>query len=125
MDTLWVALLLMVKLIPFSLLTRELIYPAQVLCVALDSTHASRSPLSLDPSTLPNPLATISEEQLRSLPKILFQASQRALAIGEWESIPRVRSIQVRLLLRLLKTGLQRALADHRPLHAVPSALQC
>lgn len=75
-DVLWIALLFM------------------VLSVALDSTNTSRSPLSLNPLKH-NPLGGMSDEQLHTLPEVFFQASQRALALGEWESIPRVRSIQV------------------------------
>ncbi|KAL8281363.1 hypothetical protein RQP46_006397 [Phenoliferia psychrophenolica] len=83
-DIFWVALLLM----------------ASVICVALDSTHASRSPLSLEASlaTGTTPLSTFSEEQLRTMPEIWFQASQAALALGSWESVPRVRSVQVIIL---------------------------
>lgn len=123
-DFFWVALLLMVSSANPSTKLMSSPFPLQVLCVALDSTHASRSPLSLDPSTTPNPLASISDEQLRSLPEIFFQASQRALAIGEWESIPRVRSIQVRHLSSVASSTKLTAPADHRPLHAVSSALQ-
>lgn len=69
-----------------------------VICVALDSTHASRSPLSLDPTQrdTPSPLAAFSEEQLRALPERWFAAAQRALTLAEWETVPRIRSIQVR-----------------------------
>ncbi|KAK4702031.1 hypothetical protein P7C70_g4194, partial [Phenoliferia sp. Uapishka_3] len=72
-----------------------------VICVALDSTHASRSPLSLDSSLAPgviSPLSAFSDEQLRAFPDIWFQASQAALALGCWESQPRVRSVQAIVL---------------------------
>ncbi|KAI5479172.1 Zn(2)-C6 fungal-type transcription factor [Pseudohyphozyma bogoriensis] len=80
-DLLWIALLLM------------------VICVALDSTHTSRSPLSLvDTPVAPTPLSRFTDEELRTLPEVWFQASQAALALGEWETIPRVRSIQTIIL---------------------------
>jgi hypothetical protein len=64
----------------------------------LDGINSSRSPLSLESAALPNPLATLTDDELRALPETFFQASQRALAIAEWESIPRIRSIQTIVL---------------------------
>ena len=70
------------------------------MCVALDCTHASRSPLSLDPATTsaPNPLSAIADDRLRVLPEKWFAAAQRALALGEWETYPRVRTLQTIVL---------------------------
>lgn len=66
----------------------------------MDSTHASRSPLSLerDSKPLPDPLGVYSDEQLRALPERWFAAAQRALTLAEWETIPRVRSVQTIVL---------------------------
>lgn len=98
-DILWISLLLMVSFFIFFDEQEFMLIPKQVLCVALDSTHTSRSPLSLDPgqtSLSSSPLSTFTEEQLRALPETWFHAAQAALALAEWETIPRVRSIQVR-----------------------------
>ncbi|GAA5940469.1 hypothetical protein JCM1841_001026 [Sporobolomyces salmonicolor] len=89
-DVLWLSLLLM------------------VLCLALDSTHFSRSPLALDPSRTPGtapaapaeltPLGMYTSEQLEDLPERWFAIAMRAMNLGEWETIPRVRSIQTIIL---------------------------
>ncbi|SGY16443.1 BQ5605_C012g06873 [Microbotryum silenes-dioicae] len=67
-----------------------------VICVALDSTRASRSPLSLDPpkADQSSPLESFTPEEIEVLPERWFAASQRALRLAEWETIPRIRSIQ-------------------------------
>ncbi|GAA5958019.1 hypothetical protein JCM21900_004747 [Sporobolomyces salmonicolor] len=89
-DVLWLSLLLM------------------VLCLALDSTHFSRSPLALDPSRTPGtaptapaeltPLGMYTSEQLEGLPERWFAIAMRAMNLGEWETISRVRSIQTIIL---------------------------
>ncbi|GAA5861890.1 hypothetical protein JCM3774_001341 [Rhodotorula dairenensis] len=90
-DPFWLALLLM------------------VICLALDSMHYSRSPLSL--RTEPNgnasskdsvgngtPLEAYTQEQLKALPERWFGASMRALKLAEFETVPRIRSIQTIVL---------------------------
>ncbi|GAA6027400.1 hypothetical protein JCM8097_007831 [Rhodosporidiobolus ruineniae] len=89
-DLFWLALLLM------------------VLCLALDSLHFRRSPPA-DPK-LPSPedgdeeratedpLLVYSEEQRRESPERWFAASMRALRLAEWETVPRVRTIQTIVL---------------------------
>lgn len=86
-DPFWLALLLM------------------VLCLALDSMHYSRSPLSLrtevngqkdsTPVGKDTPLEAYTQEQLKALPERWFGASMRALKLAEFETVPRIRSIQV------------------------------
>ncbi|GAA5981930.1 hypothetical protein JCM10908_004671 [Rhodotorula pacifica] len=97
-DPFWLALLLM------------------VICLALDSMHYSRSPLSLrtesnghqphqhsKESTAPEvgkdtPLEAYTQEQLKALPERWFSASMRALKLAEFETVPRIRSIQTIVL---------------------------
>ncbi|GAA5868804.1 hypothetical protein JCM1840_005125 [Sporobolomyces johnsonii] len=89
-DVFWLSLLLM------------------VLCLALDSTHFSRSPLALDPSRTPGtapaaptestPLSMYTSEQLEGLPERWFAVAMRAMRLGEWETVPRIRSIQTIIL---------------------------
>ncbi|KAG0667170.1 hypothetical protein C6P46_002582 [Rhodotorula mucilaginosa] len=89
-DPFWLALLLM------------------VLCLALDSMHYSRSPLSLrtevngqkdsTPVGKDTPLEAYTQEQLKALPERWFGASMRALKLAEFETVPRVRSIQTIVL---------------------------
>lgn len=72
-----------------------------VLSLALDSLHHSRSPLALDPTRTmieekDNPLEAYGEETLKKMPERWFGASLRALRLAEFETVPRIRSIQVR-----------------------------
>ncbi|BGP15860.1 hypothetical protein JCM10213v2_003849 [Rhodosporidiobolus nylandii] len=78
-----------------------------ILCLALDSMHFKRSPLALDGGGAEragegqggeDPLRMYTEEQRRLLPERWFAASMRALKLAEWESVPRVRSIQTIIL---------------------------
>ncbi|GAA5884601.1 hypothetical protein JCM16303_003676, partial [Sporobolomyces ruberrimus] len=83
-----------------------------VLCLAVDSTHFSRSPLALDPTRTANssstpqgsypdqqsPLSAYSPSQLEALPERWFGIAMRAMRLGEWETIPRIRSVQTIIL---------------------------
>ncbi|GAA5980707.1 hypothetical protein JCM5350_006359 [Sporobolomyces pararoseus] len=79
-----------------------------VLCLAVDSTHFSRSPLALDPNRTstttptaqpePSPLSAYSPSQLEALPERWFGIAMRAMRLGEWETIPRIRSVQTIIL---------------------------
>ncbi|GAA6012945.1 hypothetical protein JCM10207_008390 [Rhodosporidiobolus poonsookiae] len=85
-----------------------------ILCLALDSMHFKRSPLALSSSGSgdgeplasagegegegDDPLRMYSDEQRRKLPERWFAASMRALKLAEWETVPRVRSIQTIIL---------------------------
>lgn len=110
-DIFWLSLLFMVRPLsphtpPFTVLT--LVCNLQVLCLAIDSTHFSRSPLALDPSRSngtgstpaalhePGPLSAYSPAQLEAFPERWFGIAMRAMRLGEWETVPRIRSIQVR-----------------------------
>ena len=119
-DPFWLALLLM------------------VLCLALDSMHYSRSPLSLrtevngqkdsTPVGKETPLEAYTQEQLKALPERWFGASMRALKLAEFETVPRIRSIQVsrhqrRVRSRCIETQRVFHLADHRALYAISAAL--
>lgn len=80
---------------------KGLIRVKQVLCVSLDGSGSSRSPMSLEePSNSidSTPLAYFSKDERKTRPAVWFEAAQRALALAEWETIPRVRSIQVIIL---------------------------
>ncbi|BGP55261.1 hypothetical protein JCM8202v2_002859 [Rhodotorula sphaerocarpa] len=92
-DPFWLALLLM------------------VICLALDSMHYSRSPLALQGEHAHahgadvrgmvgqgTPLEMYSQEQLKALPERWFGASMRALKLAEFETVPRIRSIQTIVL---------------------------
>lgn len=119
-DPFWLALLLM------------------VICLALDSMHYSRSPLALQGEHAHGadvrgvvgqgtPLEMYSQEQLKALPERWFGASMRALKLAEFETVPRIRSIQVRTALAPDSvhccTDPEHMRADNRPLHAVPPAV--
>ncbi|GAA5825755.1 hypothetical protein JCM11251_000359 [Rhodosporidiobolus azoricus] len=75
-----------------------------VLCLALDSTYYKRSPLALSSTAEEgkeeddDPLKEYSEEQKKLLPERWFAASMRALRLAEWETVPRVRTIQTIVL---------------------------
>ncbi|SCV67647.1 BQ2448_5258 [Microbotryum intermedium] len=106
-DPCWLGLLLMVsglRRMTLKRLCAELMMSAlvlsQVICVALDSTRASRSPLSLDPPKANElgQLECFAPEEIEVLPERWFTASQRALRLAEWETIPRIRSIQTVVL---------------------------
>lgn len=93
--------------------TRSIVRISQVLCLAVDSTHFSRSPLALDPNRGtntgttptappdPSPLRVYSPSQLEALPERWFGIAMRAMRLGEWETIPRIRSVQVSRLLHV------------------------
>jgi hypothetical protein len=71
-----------------------------VLCLALDSMHFRRSPVALagegEDEGREDPMKGWGEEKRRKMPERWFAASMRALRLAEWETIPRVRTIQVR-----------------------------
>ncbi|BGO93876.1 hypothetical protein NBRC10512_006114 [Rhodotorula toruloides] len=74
-----------------------------VLSLALDSLHHSRSPLALDPTRTmieenDKPLEAYGEETLKKMPERWFGASVRALRLAEFETVPRIRSIQTIIL---------------------------
>ncbi|GAA5861032.1 hypothetical protein JCM8547_008014 [Rhodosporidiobolus lusitaniae] len=81
-----------------------------ILCLALDSTHYRRSPLALsnkdgtsteegkEGEKEKDPLSGYTDEQRRALPQKWFAASMRALRLAEWETIPKVRTIQTIVL---------------------------
>ncbi|GAA6060062.1 hypothetical protein JCM10212_003023 [Sporobolomyces blumeae] len=79
-----------------------------VLCLAVDSTHFSRSPLALDPNRAsgttpsglsePNPLSAYTPAYLEALPERWYGIAMRAMRLGEWETIPKIRSIQTIIL---------------------------
>ncbi|GEM07470.1 zn(2)-C6 fungal-type transcription factor [Rhodotorula toruloides] len=74
-----------------------------VLSLALDSLHHSRSPFALDPTRTmvedkDHPLEAYGEETLKKMPKRWFGASMRALRLAEYETVPRIRSIQTIIL---------------------------
>ncbi|GAA5928564.1 uncharacterized protein JCM15063_003911 [Sporobolomyces koalae] len=79
-----------------------------VLCLAVDSTRYSRSPGALNsnrtsghtPSSLPepSPLNVYPPSQLAALPERWFGIAMRAMRLGEWEVLPRIRSIQTIIL---------------------------
>ncbi|KAM0787632.1 hypothetical protein ACM66B_003697 [Microbotryomycetes sp. NB124-2] len=71
-----------------------------VLCIASDGVSSARSPLSLDPrfDLASSPLQAYSREHLAKLPERFFQAAQRALVLGEWDTVPRIRTIQTIIL---------------------------
>ncbi|GAA5911475.1 uncharacterized protein JCM6883_005771 [Sporobolomyces salmoneus] len=73
-----------------------------VLSLAVDSTHFSRSPLALDSKAStesgPSPLSAYSPSQLEALPERWFGIAMRAMRLGEWETVPRIRSIQTIIL---------------------------
>lgn len=101
LDVLWLALLLMVRpaVIQRSSHTHPML--VQILCMSLDSTHSSRSPLALDELAREGkdtPLASMSLETRRRLPDVWFAAAQKCLALAEWESVPRVRTVQIVVL---------------------------
>ncbi|KAK4051134.1 hypothetical protein OIV83_002956 [Microbotryomycetes sp. JL201] len=67
-----------------------------VLCIAVDGVSSARSPLSLDArfDLGSSPLHSYTREHLQMLPERFFQAAQRALVLGEWDTVPRIRTIQ-------------------------------
>ncbi|BGP31851.1 hypothetical protein JCM10296v2_003628 [Rhodotorula toruloides] len=74
-----------------------------VLSLALDSLHHSRSPLALDPTRTmveekDHPLEAYGDETLKKMPERWFGASVRALRLAEFETVPRIRSIQTIIL---------------------------
>ncbi|GAA5906084.1 hypothetical protein JCM6882_003554 [Rhodosporidiobolus microsporus] len=71
-----------------------------VLCLALDSTYYKRSPLALEAAAddEDDPLKEYSAEERKLLPERWFAASMRALRLAEWETVPRVRTIQTIVL---------------------------
>lgn len=56
-----------------------------ILCVSLDRTHSSTS-------SAPSPVDGLHEDKSEHL----FQSAQLALAVGEWDVYPSIRSVQVR-----------------------------
>ncbi|KAK4056814.1 hypothetical protein OIO90_002063 [Microbotryomycetes sp. JL221] len=72
-----------------------------VLCIAADGASTARSPLSLDPrfSLATSPLQAYSRERLQAMSERFYSAAQRALVLGEWDTVPRIRTIQTIILI--------------------------